>query len=342
MGNAEVVSSDSLAVQTRAEIDIQIATAKQFPRDIARAKEDLVALVCSSPERAEECEYSIPRGGKTIEGPSVRFAEAVFSCWKNLRLQTRILSTEGSYVLTEAAVHDLESNVAMSSPARRRITDRSGNRYNDDLIDVTARAAISVAYRNVVLKVIPRSFWGDAYDAAKSVARGTSELPRRRLRALGWFEARGVAREAVLAHLGRKDLAEITVDDLAKLNGLRTAIAEETTSIETVFGTGDDTAPEPDDDAPELVAMGEEVKPSADTEPKGKANDGDDESERLVARWKEIVRDTRVGGRDLSAIKSELGVKVVNTKVDVEALAQLVDAAEVLLAEAKAKKGGKS
>ena len=49
-------------------------------------------------EVAGSCFYKLSRGGKTIEGPSVRLAEIVASAWGNLKFGARIID--------EPSVHD--------------------------------------------------------------------------------------------------------------------------------------------------------------------------------------------------------------------------------------------
>ena len=71
----EVISASSLELIQRAEIDMQIATAKRYPRDLAKVKRKMLDFATLDEETAESCFYSVPRDGKTIQGPSVRLAE---------------------------------------------------------------------------------------------------------------------------------------------------------------------------------------------------------------------------------------------------------------------------
>ena len=50
----------------RAAIDVQVATAKQYPRSVDRSLKDAITLACDSEEVAESMWYVIPRGGKDI------------------------------------------------------------------------------------------------------------------------------------------------------------------------------------------------------------------------------------------------------------------------------------
>jgi hypothetical protein len=84
-------TQDTVASIIKSEIDLQIQTAKTYPRNVTKSLEKASSLVSISAEAAEECVYSLPRGGKNITGPSVRFAETLASIWGNLRVQARVL-----------------------------------------------------------------------------------------------------------------------------------------------------------------------------------------------------------------------------------------------------------
>ena len=68
-----------VATLTKAEIDQQIATAHAYPRSPAAARDRMIGLATLDDQMASECIYSVPRGGKQIRGPSIRFAEIVLS-----------------------------------------------------------------------------------------------------------------------------------------------------------------------------------------------------------------------------------------------------------------------
>ena len=152
---AQHVDGAALAVITAAEIDRQVATAKQYPRDIAKCLTELRGLVTSSEEVAQECFYTLERKEKEkgtnkeiikfIVGPSVRFAELLVYCWHNLRVATRIVEEGTEFLTAQGIAHDLERNNAVSTEVRRRITTAQGYRYGADMIGVTGAAAGSAA-----------------------------------------------------------------------------------------------------------------------------------------------------------------------------------------------------
>ena len=55
----------------RAEIDMQVTTAKQYPRSITQFMQTAKAMVTLNESVADSCNYGLPRGGKIITGSKV-------------------------------------------------------------------------------------------------------------------------------------------------------------------------------------------------------------------------------------------------------------------------------
>src|SRR5690606_7715376 len=151
-------------------VDVQISTAKRFPRSIKAFKDMAMAMATLDEETAESCFYALPRGGKTVEGPSARLAEIVASAWGNMRIEGRPIAEDDRFVTSRGTAWDLQTNVAFAFESRRRITDKQNRRYNDDMIGVTANAATSIALRNAVFKAVPSAFWRPIYLRCREVA----------------------------------------------------------------------------------------------------------------------------------------------------------------------------
>jgi hypothetical protein len=156
----------------RAEIDAQVATARRYPRSVKRFLEEAKAIATLEPEIAATCFYSLPRSGKYITGPSVRLAEIVASCWTNLRTSSRIIEDTGTVVKAEAVCLDLERNNGVCITVSRRVTGKDGRRYNDDMVNVTSNAAVSIASRNAIFKVVPPRFGSTDHDGGHAVRGG--------------------------------------------------------------------------------------------------------------------------------------------------------------------------
>ena len=229
----------------REDVDIQVATAKQYPRSISHFQSQALGMVTYNEEIAGGCLFALPRAGKTIEGPSVRLAEIAASAWGNLRVQARPTSTDDKYVYAESVAWDLETNTAIRIENRRRITNRNGERYNDDMIAMTANAAASVALRNAIFRVIPRVYIDVLYAAARLTAVGNAQtLTDKRAKMMDHFQKSGVTEERVLARMGKPSVEDIDLDNLTTLKGLATAIKDGATSVDSAFPEVKDEPPE--------------------------------------------------------------------------------------------------
>jgi hypothetical protein len=275
---AEVVetSLSTTEMLDRTEIDVQIATAHRFPRSIEVFQKNAMSMATMNEETAASCKYILPRGGKVIEGPGVRLAEIVGACWGNMRYAARVVRIENREVVCEGMAHDLENNVACKVEVRRRITNKYGKRFNEDMITVTANAACSIALRNAIFKVVPKAFVDPIYKQANKVAIGDEKtLATRRLAAIQYFASIKVPKEKLLAYLKKEGIEDINLKDLELLTGLRTAIQEGTTTVEDVFG---DKKPQ----EPKRKSASEKEKPSSAGEGKQEEVDCDKE---MQADW---------------------------------------------------------
>lgn len=225
------------ALLNRSEIEQQITTARRFPRSVKRFRDESMQMVTLSETVAEQCIYALPRDGKTIEGPSARFAEVVASAWGNCRAGARVVDDSGEFVTAQGVFHDLERNVAITYEVQRRITNKSGKRYNADMIGVTANAACSIALRNAILKGVPKAFWEDTYNAARQVIMGDIKtLANRRGIAIAAFQKFGVSPDQIFLKLGIPGVEDIGLEHLVVLKGLLTAIRDGDTTAEDTFG----------------------------------------------------------------------------------------------------------
>ncbi|MGL5914163.1 MAG: hypothetical protein ACRCZB_08355, partial [Bacteroidales bacterium] len=147
----EIHQAEMLQAINRAEVDMQIATAKTYPRELPRVLNQIETYATMDTETAEDCFYALRRGrgddNNVIEGVSVRLAEIIAGAWGNLRVQTRIIGNDGRTVTCQGLCHDLETNLAVSVEVKRRITDRNGKTFSEDMQVVTGNAASAIAFR---------------------------------------------------------------------------------------------------------------------------------------------------------------------------------------------------
>lgn len=238
----EVKQQDMLQAINRAEVDIQIATAKQYPRDLSKVLNQIKTYATMDVETAEDCFYTLRRGSGSnmtfIEGVSVRLAEIIAGAWGNLRVQSRIIGNDGRTITCQGICHDLETNLAVSVEVKRRITDSKGRTYSEDMQVVTGNAASAIAFRNAVLKVVPKAVTKRVINDIKQVALGNSiDLETRRQRVVKYFEGIGVPQSQLLDYCGIKTIDQLDMETVFELRGLANAIKEGTTTVKETFSS---------------------------------------------------------------------------------------------------------
>jgi hypothetical protein len=197
---------------------------------------ETVAMQKSTRDGGEELFYSLPRGGKIIEGPSVRLAEIIAHTYGNCRVGARTVAEETDFVVCQGVFHDLEQNVAITFEIKRRIRKRDGTRYDDDMIGVTANAGCGIAYRNAVLKGVPKGFWLPLYERARKLAGGAEkDAAKNRKAVLDYFAKLGAKEADVLRVAGVKDMGSLGPDQIATLRGIATAIKDGDTTVNAAF-----------------------------------------------------------------------------------------------------------
>ena len=238
----EIKQPEMIAALNRAEVDIQIATAKQYPRHIPDVLNQIKTYATMDVETAEDCFYALRRGrgdgGDTaiIEGVSVRLAEIIAGAWGNLRVQTRIIGNDCKTITSQGICHDLETNVAVSVEVKRRITGKSGRTYSDDMQVVTGNAASAIAFRNAVLKGVPKAVTKKVVNEIKEVAMGKAmDLEKRRQNMIAYYAKLGVAEPQLFEYLGVTAIEEIDNAMVFELSGLKNAIKEGTTTVAETF-----------------------------------------------------------------------------------------------------------
>lgn len=230
----------SLAVALqRGEIDQQVSTAKAYPRSIKTVTDRMITLATYNEYMAEECIYSLPRGGKQIRGESIRFAEIVREAWGNCRDGARVTHVDRleRYVEAEGIFFDLETNMATTTRVRRTIElKKNKTTIDQDMVQLAGAAAMSIARRNAVLGGVSKIFWKPASDAVHAVIRGDQKtLAERRDRAIAYFQKAGVPLDRLLAALEIPAIDDVNLDHLVTMQGWRTALGSGEASLDEIF-----------------------------------------------------------------------------------------------------------
>ena len=237
-GDAQsVIQMDAIE---KANVDVQVSTAKQFPRNITRAIQNSIVMATIDPDTAQTMRYALPRGGKPITGPSVHLAKLIVSNWGNIRAEAKVVQITDSQVVSRGTCWDLENNVATAIEVRRNIKSKNGQRFSDDMITVVGNAANSIAFRNAVFSTIPKAVTDKVYKAAQECITGDlsdeAKLLQRRTQCLKFFlDEYGITEEEVIKLCGKQTVNQIKADEIALMLGIYQSLKDGDTTIEEVL-----------------------------------------------------------------------------------------------------------
>lgn len=224
----------------RANVDSQIATAKQYPRDLRRAINNSIAMATLDVPTAQSCGYALPRGGKPITGPSVHLAKLIVSNYGNIRAEAKVVQITDKQVISRGTCWDLENNVATAFEVRRSIVGRSGQRFSDDMITVTGNAANAIAYRNAVFSVIPKAITDKVYQAAQHTITGDlsdeDKIIARRKKCIDFFKDEfGISEQEVVMLCGKQTVNQIKANEIALLLGITQSLTDGDTTVDDLM-----------------------------------------------------------------------------------------------------------
>lgn len=113
--SAPALGAASMMMLSRQAQEVQAAmvVAKRFPRD-ERASADRILETCSRESLAKDAMYEYTKGGETINGPSIRLAEALAQNWGNIDFGVIELEQRKGESQVMAYAWDLETNTRMS------------------------------------------------------------------------------------------------------------------------------------------------------------------------------------------------------------------------------------
>lgn len=232
-------SSEIIFQQDKAMIDTQISTAKAYPRNMMQAQNNAISIVTNDMETAKACIYALPRGGKTISGPSVHMAKIIAQFWGNMRAETKVIEIGQTQITSQAVCFDLENNLAIKVEVKRSIMSKKG-RFNDDMITVTGNAANAIALRNAIYAVVPKNVVDKVFNAAKSKITGDisdeQKLIAKRTQVINLLkDTYNVTEEEILASIGKASVNHINADDILNLIGFGQSIKDGDSTVDEIF-----------------------------------------------------------------------------------------------------------
>lgn len=249
--SGEIIDISQTGILARAELDVQITTAKAYPRSAQQALNYAVELATLDEATAQSCFYCLPRKDKDgtkkeIRGGSIRLAEIMANAWGNLHAATRIIDNDGRHITAEGVAWDLQTNVKITMQNKISIwfgekNGKGGYQANSDMQTVLSNAAAAKALRNAIFKVIPKALVDRVMEKAMNFSIGDQKTINSKVTELvDKLVKMGIDKEKMLSYYGHETVNQLTSDDLKSLIGVGTAIKEGHIKIEEVFDTEKD------------------------------------------------------------------------------------------------------
>lgn len=228
--------------QDKALIDMQIATAKQYPRRLGSVINNAIAIVTMDKETAEKCNYALKKGGKLITGPSVHLARIIAKQMGNMRVEQSVIGADDTHVTVSATCFDLERNYAVRTIMRKSVVGSSG-RYSEDMIVITGNAAAAIAFRNAVFSVVPEEITNKVYKAALTKITGDlsdeTKLIAARTRTVEMFKKTypdyNLTDAEIAASVGKSSIEHIGMEEISALIGFDRSIKDGEITVLSVF-----------------------------------------------------------------------------------------------------------
>jgi hypothetical protein len=140
-------SAVAVAASAEAKVKARAIVALQRPRDMDTVRVKLLKE-CKRPGFAAVARYSVPRAGKKIEGPSIRFAEAVARALGNFEVSADVLYDDRDKRLLRVEVTDLEANhVEATTVVVDKAIERRELKPGDEVIGTRQNSTGQMVYR---------------------------------------------------------------------------------------------------------------------------------------------------------------------------------------------------
>lgn len=227
-----------------AEAQGKLVIAKRFPRDEVTAYAKAMQA-CKRRGLAEKAFYQYNRGGSSVSGPTIRFAEELARCWGNVDYGIKELSQDKGKSEMQAYAWDMETNTISTQNFTNPHIRESGKTQ----VTLTSQRDIYEANANMgarrlrsrILAILPADYVEAAIEECKRTLAGSNEEPLidRVKKMIVSFAKFGVTQEQIAKRLGRK-VETMTVDDFVEYVGIYNALKEGASKVSEWF----ETAPE--------------------------------------------------------------------------------------------------
>ena len=213
-----------------AEAQGKLVIAKRFPRDVVQSYARVIEA-CQRKGIAEKAFYSYNRGGSTVKGPTIRFAEELARCWGNIDYGIKELSQDDGKSEMQAYAWDLETNAIsvqnFTNPHIREVKGKSVKLTSQrDIYEINANMGAR-RLRSRILAILPNDLVESAIQECEKTLAGGNEIPLidRVKNMIVKFSKFGVSQEQIEKRLKRK-IDTMSSDDLVEYIGIYNAIKQ--------------------------------------------------------------------------------------------------------------------
>lgn len=242
MAQMNKINQGTVAIEASraiAEAQGKLVIAKRFPRNEVEAYAKAMEA-CQRPSMAQKAFYSFPRGGQTVEGPTIRFAEELARCWGNIDYGIKELSQDDGKSEMQAYAWDLETN----AQSVQNFTNPHQREQGKKMVTLTSQRDIyennaNMATRRLrsrILAILPSWFVEDAIEECKKTLAGRNDTPLidRVKKMVVAFAKMGVTQEQIEKRL-KKKIETMNAEDFVEYTGIYNAIKQGESKIAEWF-----------------------------------------------------------------------------------------------------------
>lgn len=238
----KTVATAEVEARASGEVQAKYIVAYKRPRQIDAVLSD-VHTKCQRVAFAKDSQYTFPRGGQTVNGPSIRLAEAVAQSYGNIDFGWKEVGQIPNGVEIEVWCTDLESNISRSLRKAIRYERQRKNGVIDRLTDPRDQyehvANFAARYmRSCIQSVIPRDIFDQAMDICDSTLEKASEqegkLSERIAKCVESFKTVNVTVDMIEARIGHK-VERINQTELLSLGKIYNVLKDGMASVDQYF-----------------------------------------------------------------------------------------------------------
>ena len=223
-----------------ATIQSQMSIAQMFPRDINRVQQRIISA-CSRPQLANSAVYVFAKGGSTVQGASIRLAEALLTAYGNAKAGFEIMSQTDTESTVRAYALDMETNTLVERSfivSHLRYTKKGSYVLTDPReIYETVASQASRKLRACILEIIPNDLQELAMtECNKTLAKNVEITPEKLENLVVCFGTFGVTKAQIETLIQRK-LEAITQTQYLDLKRKYVSLRDGVASPEDFFGT---------------------------------------------------------------------------------------------------------